>query len=154
MKSASMESVMDIQAILDVLPHRYPILLVDRIEEMDPGVSATGIKAVTMNEPFFQGHFPGNPVMPGVLIIEALAQTAAAQAIYAQGKKAEDVLVYFLAIDSAKFRKPVMPGCLLKLHVRMEKQRGNVQIYSCKACCDDQVMTEVRFTAMVVDRES
>src|SRR5438105_11235871 len=119
-------TVLDSRAIQELLPHRYPFLLVDRIIELEPNQRAVGIKQVTINEPFFQGHFPGAPVMPGVLIIEAMAQTAGALVVHSGGKDLEGKLVYFLAIDEARFRKPVLPGDQLHIHVTKEQNRRNV----------------------------
>src|SRR3954449_4832883 len=115
---------MDIQAIQEVIPHRYPFLLVDKIVECEMGKRAVGIKNVTMNEPFFQGHFPDYPVMPGVLIIEGLAQTAGALCVHSLGENYRPQLVYFMGIDKAKFRKPVVPGDQLLYHVKKIRSRG------------------------------
>ncbi len=134
-----------------MIPHRFPMLLVDRVEDLIPGVSARGIKAVTMNEPFFQGHFPARPVMPGVLLVEALAQTAAVHTIASLGASAEGRLVYFMSIDEAKFRKPVEPGCLLDLHVTVIKNRGNICKYRGEVKKNDVLMAEANFTAMIAD---
>lgn len=135
-----------------MIPHRYPMLLVDRVENLVPNVSARGIKAVTINEPFFQGHFPGHPVMPGVLLVEALAQTAAVHTVCSLGPAAEGKLVYFMSIDSAKFRKPVEPGCLLFLDVKLEKLRGSIAKYRGEVRMCDKLMAEANFTAMIADR--
>src|SRR5262245_10469403 len=117
---------LDIKRIMEMIPHRYPILLVDRVMEYVPGESAVALKNVTMNEPHFQGHFPNYPVMPGVLIIEALAQTAAIVVVETLGKEAEGKVVFFMTIDEAKFRKPVVPGDSLYLHVEKQQARANV----------------------------
>jgi 3-hydroxyacyl-[acyl-carrier-protein] dehydratase len=121
-----MAGSLDIRAVLAALPHRYPMLLVDRVEEIVPDQSIRAIKAVTINEPFFQGHFPGRPIMPGVLIIEALAQAAGVLAIESLGLAGSGKLVYFMAIDGAKFRTPVEPGCLLTLEAEFIQKRASV----------------------------
>src|SRR5690606_35309315 len=126
---------LDIQRLMQLLPHSYPILLVDRIVDIKGDESAVGIKNVTANEPHFTGHFPGRPVMPGVLIIEAMAQTAGAICIHGRGE-AKPSLVYFMTIDNAKFRKPVVPGDRLELHVRKTKNRGNIWRFACHAVVD------------------
>jgi 3-hydroxyacyl-[acyl-carrier-protein] dehydratase len=143
---------LDVMRIMKMIPHRYPMLLVDRLIDIVPGQSATGLKAVTINEPFFQGHFPGRPIMPGVLIIEALAQTAGVHFMVGQGGEDSDKLVYFMSIENAKFRKPVEPGCLLHLNVSLEKTRGPVSKYKGLALVDDVLMAEAEFTAMIADR--
>ena len=139
----------DIVRILDLLPHRYPFLLIDRIREIDGNRSAVGIKNVTMNEPHFQGHFPARPVMPGVLIIEAMAQTAGAITVHASGDGPPG-LVYFMTIDKARFRKPVVPGDVLELHVTLLKQRGAIQKYACEAKVDGTKVAEAEISAMTV----
>lgn len=146
-----MMDAIGIMRIMALIPHRYPMLLVDRIAAMDE-TSITGVKAVTINEPFFQGHFPGRPIMPGVLIVEALAQTAAVHAITALGAAAEGKLVYFMSIDHAKFRKPVEPGVLLHLHATLQRHRGPVRTFHGEARVGDVVMAEASFTAMIADR--
>jgi 3-hydroxyacyl-[acyl-carrier-protein] dehydratase len=143
--------MMDIKEIHKFLPHRYPFLLVDRILEMNPGKKATGIKNVTCNEEFFQGHFPGNPIMPGVLMIEALAQVAGLLAFRSGASAGKSV--YFMSIERAKFRKPVVPGDQLKLEVTILQQRGNVWKFSGNASVEDKVAAEAEFTAMVTDKE-
>lgn len=132
---------------MDLIPHRYPFLLVDRIVEIDGDNSAVGIKNVTVNEPFFAGHFPGKPVMPGVLIVEAMAQTAGA--ICMTGMRGRANLVYFMSIESAKFRKPVVPGDRLHMHVKKLKQRGNIWKFGCEARVDDAIVSEATITAML-----
>jgi 3-hydroxyacyl-[acyl-carrier-protein] dehydratase len=134
-----------------MLPHRYPLLLIDRLIDVRHGVSAIGIKNVTMNEQFFQGHFPGHPVMPGVLIVEAMAQTAAALVINTIGVSKSIPLVYFMSIDSAKFRKPVIPGDQLRIHVTRDRKRGNVWRFNGVARVDGVTVAEALFTAMIMD---
>lgn len=145
--STTLESI-DILAIMRLLPHRYPFLLVDRIIDIDADNSATGIKNVTINEPHFQGHFPGQPIMPGVLIIEAMAQTAGAISI--RNQKAETPsLVYFMTIDNAKFRRPVVPGDRLEIHVKKLKQRGTIVRFACVATVDGAKAAEAEIAAMI-----
>ena len=144
----------DIRAVLAALPHRYPMLLVDRIEEIVPDQSIRAIKAVTINEPFFQGHFPGRPIMPGVLIVEALAQAAGVLAIESLGLAGSGKLVYFMAIDGAKFRTPVEPGCLLSLEVEFVQKRASVCKFAGRAMMDGKLAAEANFTAMISDPPS
>ena len=141
----------DIRAVMDLIPHRYPMLLVDRVEDIVPDVSARGIKAVTINEPFFQGHFPARPIMPGVLIIEALAQTAGVLAVQSLGLKGSGKLVYFMAIDGAKFRSPVEPGVLMELHVAFVQKRASVCKFAGRALVDGALAADASFTAMIAD---
>ncbi|MDP2754795.1 MAG: 3-hydroxyacyl-ACP dehydratase FabZ [Nitrospirota bacterium] len=143
--------MMDIKEIQKLLPHRYPFLLVDRIIDIEPGIKAVGIKNVTINEEFFQGHFPGHPIMPGVLIIEALAQVAGLLAF--RSGISEGKSVYFMSIEKAKFRKPVVPGDQLRLEISILQQRGNVWKFSGNAVVEEKVVAEAEFTAMVTDRE-
>ena len=143
--------VIDIQRILTMIPHRYPILLVDRLEDVELGESAVGIKNVTFNEPHFQGHFPGAPVMPGVLIIEAMAQTAAALVVATLGEEAEGKLVYFMTVDEARFRRQVVPGDQLTLHVQKTRARSKVWKFEGKAYVDGQLAAEAQFGAMIAD---
>lgn len=142
--------MMDIKDIQNLLPHRYPFLMVDRIIQMETGTKAVGIKNVTINEQFFQGHFPNHPIMPGVLIIEALAQVAGILALHSGA--AVGKAVYFLSIERAKFRKPVVPGDQLKLEVSILQQRGNVWKFSGNAFVEDKIVAESEFTAMVADK--
>jgi 3-hydroxyacyl-[acyl-carrier-protein] dehydratase len=146
------ETTIDIRRILEVLPHRYPFLLIDRMKDIVPNESCTGIKNVTINEPFFTGHFPDAPVMPGVLIVEAMAQTAGALVVHSAGKDLEGKLVYFLAIDEARFRKPVGPGDQLHIHVKKEQNRRNVWKFRAEAKVDGNVCAEAVVTAMIMDR--
>lgn len=145
---------MDIERIKELIPHRYPMLLVDKIVDAVPGEKATGIKAVTVNEPFFQGHFPDKPVMPGVLIVEAMAQTAGALVVDTLGKEFEGKLVYFMTIDDARFRAPVSPGELLHIHVEVVKSRGLVWKFKGRAMVEDKLCAEATYSAMIIDDES
>ena len=142
----------DIARIMQAIPHRFPFLLVDRVVDMVPGESAVGIKNVTINENFFQGHFPAHPVFPGVLIIESMAQTAAVLVVETLGPSAQGKLVYFMTVDGAKFRKPVVPGDQMRVHVRKEKQRANIWRFSAEAKVDGKVVAESTFAAMILDR--
>jgi 3-hydroxyacyl-[acyl-carrier-protein] dehydratase len=141
----------DIRGILAALPHRYPLLLVDRVIALEVGEQIHAVKAVSFNEQFFQGHFPGRPIMPGVLQIEALAQAAAILAIETLELTGTGKLVYFMSIDEAKFRAPVEPGVLLDLHVGFVQKRARVCKFWGKASIDGKVTCEVNFTAMVAD---
>jgi 3-hydroxyacyl-[acyl-carrier-protein] dehydratase len=145
---------LDITKVLAALPHRYPMLLVDRIEELVPDQSIVAIKAVTFNEGFFQGHFPGRPIMPGVLIVEALAQAAGVLAVESLGLSGTGKLVYFMAIEEAKFRKPVEPGVLLRLEVEFVQKRSKVCKFAGRATIDGQLAAEAKFTAMIADPPS
>lgn len=138
--------------IMERIPHRYPMLLVDRILEYVPGESAVGLKNVTINESFFQGHFPGAPVMPGVLIVEAMAQTAGILVVHTMGTAGTDKLVYFMTIDEAKFRRPVTPGDSLHIHVKCLKSRGNVWKFRGEAKVDGVLCAEAEYSAMIMDR--
>ena len=142
---------LDIKRVMAALPHRYPMLLVDRIESLDPDKGIVAIKAVTINEPFFQGHFPGRPIMPGVLIVEALAQAAGVLAVEALGLAGSGKLVYFMAIEGAKFRQPVEPGVLLKLEVKFVQKRATVCKFAGRASVDGKLAAEANFTAMIAD---
>jgi 3-hydroxyacyl-[acyl-carrier-protein] dehydratase len=141
----------DIVKVLNALPHRYPLLLVDRVQSLTIGEEIHAIKAVSFNENFFQGHFPGRPIMPGVLIIEALAQAAAILAIETLELAGTGKLVYFMAIEEAKFRNPVEPGCLLDLHVGFVQKRSRVCKFWGRAMIGEKIACEVQFTAMVAD---
>lgn len=157
--TATTASTADVLAVMALLPHRFPMLLVDRVIDIVPGQSATGIKAVTINEPFFAGHFPARPIMPGVLIVEALAQTAGVLAIHTARQQAGpdaagDKLVYFMAIENAKFRNPVEPGCLLHLKVEVVQDRGRIARFSGRAEIDGKLAAEASFTAMIADPPS
>ena len=141
----------DIKRIMRMIPHRYPFLMVDRVVEVVPDTSAIGIKNVTINEPFFQGHFPEHPVMPGVLIIESMAQTAAVLVVETLGSDAEGKLVYFMSVENARFRKPVMPGDQIRVIVTKERNRGNVWKFRAEARVDDTLMAEATYSAMIMD---
>jgi 3-hydroxyacyl-[acyl-carrier-protein] dehydratase len=142
---------LDIKAVMAALPHRYPMLLVDRVEELVPDQRIVAIKAVTFNESFFQGHFPGRPIMPGVLIVEALAQAAGVLAVESLGLAGSGKLVYFMAIDEAKFRAPVEPGVLLRLEVEFVQKRATVCKFAGKALIEGKVVAQANFTAMIAD---
>lgn len=141
----------DINRIMEMIPHRYPFLLIDRVEGVVKDVRAVGIKNVTFNEPHFIGHFPQRPIMPGVLIIEAMAQTSAVLVVETLGGSAEGKLVYFMSIDEAKFRKPVIPGDRLELHVEKERNRGNVWKFKATGMVSGQKVADATFSAMIVD---
>jgi 3-hydroxyacyl-[acyl-carrier-protein] dehydratase len=141
----------DVRRVMSVLPHRYPMLLVDRVEELVLGEKISAIKAVTMNEGFFQGHFPGRPIMPGVMIIEALAQAAGVLAMESFGLAGSGKLVYFMAIDNAKFRNPVEPGCLLQLNVQFTHKKPRVCKFIGQAMVGDKLAAECEFMAMIAD---
>ncbi|MEL0022483.1 MAG: 3-hydroxyacyl-ACP dehydratase FabZ [Rickettsiales bacterium] len=143
--------VVDINGIMDMIPHRYPFLMIDKVVDIVPSKSATGIKCVTMAEPHFQGHFPVKPIMTGVLIIEAMAQTAAVLVVHSTGLESQGKVVYFMSIDNARFRKPVVPGDVISLKVETLRQRGNVWKLSGKALVEDQVVSEAVFAAMIAD---
>ena len=142
----------DLAAIKRILPHRYPFLLVDRVVDLVKDHSAVGIKNVTINENFFQGHFPQHPVMPGVLIIESMAQTAAVLVVETLGPSAAGKLVYFMSVDGAKFRKPVVPGDQMRIHVAKERQRGNIWKFTAEAKVEGRVVAEATYAAMILDR--
>ncbi len=142
---------MDIRRVMAALPHRYPMLLVDRVASLVPSQSIHAIKAVSMNEPFFQGHFPGRPIMPGVLIVEAMAQAAGVLVVDSLGLADSGKLVYFMSIDGAKFRTPVEPGCLLDLHVEVTQMRGAVCKFAGRALIDGKLAAEANFVAMIAD---
>ncbi len=145
---------LDIGRVMAALPHRFPMLLVDRVEELILDRSIVAVKAVTINEAFFQGHFPGRPIMPGVLTVEALAQAAGVLAVESLGLAGSGKLVYFMAIDNVKFRKPVEPGVLLKLHVEFVQKRSRVCKFAGKALIDGELAAECEFTAMIADPPS
>ena len=142
---------LDLAEVMAALPHRYPMLLVDRVESLDPDRRIVAIKAVTINEPFFQGHFPGRPIMPGVLIVEAMAQAAGVLAVQSLGLAGSGKLVYFMAIEGAKFRAPVEPGVLLRLEVEFVQKRATVCKFAGRAMVDGKLAAEAQFTAMIAD---
>ncbi len=141
----------DIGRIIKLLPHRYPFLLVDRIIEMDGDRSGIGIKNVTINEPYFQGHFPSHPIMPGVLLIEGMAQTAGALCVTSMNEEYEPSLVYFMAIDRARFRRPVLPGDTVHYHVRKIRNRGRVWRFKGEAKVDGTLVAEAEVSAIIVE---
>lgn len=140
----------DVNRIMQAIPHRYPFLLIDRMEDIVLGEEATGIKNVSVNEPFFQGHFPARPVMPGVLLVEAMAQTAATLVVLTLGKDFEGKLVYFMTIEGAKFRRPVEPGDQVRIHVAKERHRSNVWKFRGEARVEGIVVAEATFSAMIM----
>jgi 3-hydroxyacyl-[acyl-carrier-protein] dehydratase len=141
----------DIDRVMQLIPHRYPFLMVDRVIDLIPDVSAIGVKQVSIAEPHFQGHFPRKPVMPGVLIIESMAQTAAVLVVETLGPSAEGKLVYFMSVDDARFRRPVVPGDTLYIHVSKDRQRGNVWKFRAEAKVADKVVAEATYAAMIMD---
>jgi 3-hydroxyacyl-[acyl-carrier-protein] dehydratase len=142
----------DIARILQAIPHRYPFLMIDRVVELVTNQSAIGIKNVSVNESFFQGHFPNHPVMPGVLIIEAMAQTAAILVVETLGPDAAGRVVYFMSVEGAKFRRPVIPGDQLRIHCTKQRNRGNVWKFSAVARVDGTSVAEATYAAMIMDR--
>jgi 3-hydroxyacyl-[acyl-carrier-protein] dehydratase len=150
--SAATVDLVDIAGIMHAIPHRYPFLLIDRVVDLVRGRSAVGIKNVSVNESFFQGHFPHHPVMPGVLIIESMAQTAAVLVVETLGPEAAGKVVYFMSIEGAKFRRPVVPGDQLRIHVNKERHRGNVWKFTGVARVDGVSVAEATYAAMIMDR--
>jgi 3-hydroxyacyl-[acyl-carrier-protein] dehydratase len=140
----------DVLTIKRMIPHRYPFLLIDRVVNMQVGVSAVGLKMVTCNEPHFEGHFPVRPIMPGVMIVEAMAQTSAVLVVQTLDMIDKDPLVYFMSIEEAKFRNPVTPGDRLELHVAVQRGRGKVWKFAGEARVDDRIAAEATFTAMII----
>jgi 3-hydroxyacyl-[acyl-carrier-protein] dehydratase len=141
----------DIQRIMEMIPHRHPFLMIDRVVDVVADVRATGIKNLTINETFFQGHFPSRPVMPGVLIIETMAQTAAVLVVHTLGPEAEGKLVYFMTVDNARFRRPVFPGDVLHVRVNKQRNRGNVWKFEGRAEVHGRLVAEAVFAAMILD---
>lgn len=144
--------ILDIARIMHAIPHRFPMLMIDRVLDMVHDLSAVGLKNVTVNESFFQGHFPGHPVMPGVLIVEAMAQTAAVLVVETLGPQSAGKLVYFMTIEGAKFRRPVVPGDQLRIHVTKVRSRNNVWKFTGVARVDGLGVAEATFSAMIMDR--
>jgi 3-hydroxyacyl-[acyl-carrier-protein] dehydratase len=141
----------DVQRIMEMIPHRPPFLMIDRVVDVVANQRATGIKNVSINENYFQGHFPARPVMPGVLMIEAMAQTAAVLVVHTLGPESEGKLVYFMSVDNARFRRPVFPGDRLYVHVTKQRHRGNVWKFEGKAKVGGTLMAEAVFAAMILD---
>jgi 3-hydroxyacyl-[acyl-carrier-protein] dehydratase len=144
--------LVDIARIMHAIPHRYPFLLIDRVVDLVPNTSAIGVKNVSVNESFFAGHFPNHPVMPGVLIIESMAQTAAVLVVETLGPESAGKVVYFMSIEGAKFRRPVVPGDQLRIHVEKERNRGNVWKFHAVARVDGVSVAEATYAAMIMDR--
>ena len=143
----------DINKIMNLLPHRYPFLMIDRILEMEPQKRIVGMKNVTINEPFFQGHFPGHPIMPGVLLVEAMAQVGGVLAMLSDPEPEKKVL-YFMSIEKAKFRKPVVPGDQVRFELEVIKQRGTIKSFKAEAKVDGVLVAEAEMMAMIVDKEA
>ena len=142
---------MDSTEIMEILPHRYPFLLIDRIVDFEKGVRARGIKNVTINEPFFQGHFPGHPIMPGVLLVEAMAQVGGILAFKSAGVK--DNVVYFMGIDKARFRKPVLPGDTVEFSVEVKKTRGNIYTFKGEAFVEGKLVAGAELMATIIEKQ-
>lgn len=148
-------NAIDVNGIMQRIPHRYPFLMIEKVIDIVPGESCTGIKNVSVNEPFFQGHFPGHPIMPGVLIVEAMAQTAATLVVDSlRGVDSSTHVVYFMSVEEARFRKPVMPGDQLHIKVKKERNRGNVWKFRGDVFVDETLVAEATFTAMLVPDEN
>jgi len=150
--AAETGSVIDIARIMQLIPHRYPFLLIDRVVKVVRNASAVGVKNVSVNESFFQGHFPHHPVMPGVLVIESMAQTAAVLVVETLGPEAAGKVVYFMSVEHAKFRRPVVPGDQLRIHVVKERNRGNVWKFHAIARVDGVSVAEATYAAMIMDK--
>jgi len=153
MESAAENEVIDLEQIMRMIPHRPPFLFIDRVENVELSQRATGIKNVTTNEPFFAGHFPGRPIMPGVLIVEAMAQTAAVLVVKTLDLIDEGRLVYFMTVDRTRFRAPVVPGDRIYLNIEVMRHKGKVWRFTGKAMVDDKLVAEAEFSAMIVDPE-
>lgn len=147
----SAAGAVDIGRIMEMIPHRYPMLMIDRVIDLVTDVSAVGVKNVTINEPQFAGHFPGHPVMPGVMLIESMAQTAAVLVVHTLGPRAEGKLVYFMTIDNARFRRPVVPGNTMMVHVTRQRRRGHVWKFHGDVRVDGLLSAEADFAAIIVD---
>lgn len=152
MTEATETEILDVNQIMNLIPHRYPFLLIDKVKDIVKGESIVGIKNVTINEGLFQGHFPGHPIFPGVLIIEAMAQAAGTLVVHSLGSEAENKLVYFMTIDEARFRRPIKPGDQVLLYVKIERNRGAVWKFKGEAKVDGALCAEAVFSAMIVDR--
>lgn len=150
-EATSEAATADIMRVMEMIPHRYPFLMVDRVVEIHKDLRAVGIKNVSINEPFFTGHFPAQPVMPGVLIIESMAQTAAVLVVETLGDDAAGKLVYFMTVDEARFRRPVVPGDRMAVHVSKVRHRGSVWKFRGEACVDDTAVAQATFSAMIRD---
>jgi len=148
-----MEKIFDIQKIMNVLPHRYPFIMIDRIIELVPGEKVVALKNVTINEPFFQGHFPGNPIMPGVLMIEAMGQAGAVLAAGSLSEKERGSLIYFMGMDKVKFRKPVVPGDQIRFEVKFLKRRAKVFKMSGMAFVDEKLVAEAELMASFGEKQ-
>ena len=141
----------DVVRIMEMIPHRFPMLLIDKVIDLIPDRSATGIKNVTINEQFFQGHFPSRPIVPGVMIIESMAQTAAVLVVHTLGADSEGKLVYFMSVENARFRRPIVPGDQMLVHVEKTRSRGTVWKFSSKVTVNGQLAAEARYAAMIQD---